>query len=1001
MPVADSGADGFGPRMSNGGLFLIVLGLPLLLSVLVAGWGSRLGRRVGWLALGAPLVSTAGLLALAGRASLPGRWVFEWPWIPSLGIHASFLVDGLSLFFGLVVSGMGVLVVFYATAYLDNTHRDHGRFHAYLILFMVAMLGTVLANNLMLLFVFWELTGLASFLLIGFLHGEEHSRVGARQALLVTGFTGLLLLVGLLMVRQVAGTFDLHVLLTGTGLGATEQGWLTVALGLMLLGAFGKSAQFPFHFWLPNAMAAPTPVSAYLHSATMVKLGVFLCARLFPLFVGNALWAPLLSWVAFGTMLLGALGALWSHDLKALLAYSTVSQLGYLIGYYGLGPTAGVEYDYLHILNHVFYKGCLFMVAGVVIHSTGVQDIRRLGGLGRRMPVVGATCALAAATMAGLPGTTGFLSKELMLHEIFGALANHGALGAYAIVCVGLTSVVKVAFSLRLFSHVFLGRPSAEAMAHYHAPSWALQLPPALLALAAVVLGVAPGWLDGMFVALRVAGLHQAPAPLAVWHGLTPELLVSVGVVLGGLGLYAVGQRTRWAWGELPRWLQLDVLFEQLLQGLGKTAKGLTRGLGADRPLVYLPVLLVFLLVVVGGRTAAALVNAWREGGGAALGRGGAGSVAGVCGESDRAGGGGRGGVAALDHAAHLAVGGRFSHHLLLRAVPGPRPRVDADPGRSGNAGAGAGVARAFPAFGGGGRTHAESLGGPEGLQPGRVAGRGRVDDQPGAVDDLAPASGPARPVVHGAHARTGRGWEHREHDSGGLPRIRHPGRDHGAGDCDARGAGVVDAVQANAGGVSGRSAGPAGAGDTAWRAGRMKGPESTIFNTVARLVFFLVNVFALYLLLRGHNLPGGGFIAGLVSAISLVLLSLGLGVEAMHRILRFDPVRVAAVGLGVAVLTGLAPGLVGRPFLEHFQGHWRGVPWLYELHVGTPLLFDVGVYLVVLGITCKMVFVFTKSTQGLRILVQEEEARYSSPVEQPIETVPGRDEGREAAHAD
>lgn len=623
MPVADSGADGFGPRMSNGGLFLIVLGLPLLLSVLVAGWGSRLGRRVGWLALGAPLVSTAGLLALAGRASLPGRWVFEWPWIPSLGIHASFLVDGLSLFFGLVVSGMGVLVVFYATAYLDNTHRDHGRFHAYLILFMVAMLGTVLANNLMLLFVFWELTGLASFLLIGFLHGEEHSRVGARQALLVTGFTGLLLLVGLLMVRQVAGTFDLHVLLTGTGLGATEQGWLTVALGLMLLGAFGKSAQFPFHFWLPNAMAAPTPVSAYLHSATMVKLGVFLCARLFPLFVGNALWAPLLSWVAFGTMLLGALGALWSHDLKALLAYSTVSQLGYLIGYYGLGPTAGVEYDYLHILNHVFYKGCLFMVAGVVIHSTGVQDIRRLGGLGRRMPVVGATCALAAATMAGLPGTTGFLSKELMLHEIFGALANHGALGAYAIVCVGLTSVVKVAFSLRLFSHVFLGRPSAEAMAHYHAPSWALQLPPALLALAAVVLGVAPGWLDGMFVALRVAGLHQAPAPLAVWHGLTPELLVSVGVVLGGLGLYAVGQRTRWAWGELPRWLQLDVLFEQLLQGLGKTAKGLTRGLGADRPLVYLPVLLVFLLVVVGGRTAAALVNAWREGGGAAWGEAG------------------------------------------------------------------------------------------------------------------------------------------------------------------------------------------------------------------------------------------------------------------------------------------------------------------------------------------------------------------------------------------
>lgn len=598
-------------------LFL-ALGLPLLLSPVLGPLGRVLGRRVGWVAFAAPVLSTAALLWLATQTGLPGARVLEFAWIPSLGIHLAFLLDGLSLFFALIVSGMGVLVFWYANFYLDDHYRHHGRFYAYLTLFMAAMLGTVLANNLMLLFVFWELTGLASFLLIGFLHEDEKSRVGARQALLVTGFTGLLLLAGVLMVRQVTGTYALDVLLRD-GLPAGEhRAWLTAALLLMLLGAFGKSAQFPFHFWLPNAMAAPTPVSAYLHSATMVKLGVFLCARLFPLFVQNDLWAPLLSWVAFGTMVLGAVLALLSHDLKAILAYSTVSQLGYLIGYYGLGPLRGVEYDYLHILNHVFYKGSLFMVAGVVIHSTGLQDIRQLGGLGRRLPWLAAACAVSAATMAGVVGTTGFLSKEMMLKEIFAAMPAHGTLGAYATGCVLVTSVVKVAFATRFFTHVFLGPEPEAVKARFHAPPWALQWPPLVLAAAALVFGLAPALLDSLLDAFTVAGLHQPADPLALWHGVTLELLVSTGVLVLGAGLYGFGQRTRWRWARIPSALRLDDFFEAGLGALAKFTKWLTRALQAERPVSYLPVVLGFLLIVVGGVAARVLMPALRDGTGAA-----------------------------------------------------------------------------------------------------------------------------------------------------------------------------------------------------------------------------------------------------------------------------------------------------------------------------------------------------------------------------------------------
>lgn len=579
---------------------LLALGLPLLGSPLLVLAGRKLGPRVGWLALAFPLISTGALLALAANIDLPGRVVIERPWVPSLGLNLSFLVDGLSVFFGLVVSGMGCLIVFYAILYLGHDHEHLGRFYCYLVLFMGAMLGTVFANHLVLLFIFWELTGVASFLLIGFLHGEAGSRIGARQALLVTASTGLAMFVGLVLIQQVTGTASLADLLANKLPWAQHGPALTVAMVLVLVGAFGKSAQFPFHFWLPNAMAAPTPVSAYLHSATMVKLGVFLVARFYPLFIEHPWWAPLLTVIAFTTMALGAVLALLSHDLKAILAFSTVSQLGYLIGYYGLGPANGVEYDYLHILNHVFYKGALFMIAGIVAHAAGIRDIRQLGGLFRRMPLLGITTLVAAATMAGIPGTTGFLSKEMMLKEIFEAMRDRDALGLYATACVVLTSVVKVAFSVRLFANIFLGTKPEPVRQNFHAPSVWMQLPPVLLAVCALVLGIFPGLLDAPLRALAVEGLNR-PQHLALWHGFTKELVVSSLVVALGFGLYWFGEKTNWRWHNMPRWLRFDTAFEAGIEAFSKFTKTVTRVLCSDQPVHYLPIVVTFFVALVGG----------------------------------------------------------------------------------------------------------------------------------------------------------------------------------------------------------------------------------------------------------------------------------------------------------------------------------------------------------------------------------------------------------------
>lgn len=576
---------------------LLLIFLPAVAVPLVLLSGSR-SRVLPAAIAGTPIaVSLALILQFGLTAGTQPQEVYTVPWISSLGVDLTFLVDGLSLFYGGVICGIGLLICWYASQYLEEDAPNRRKFYAFLLIFVTAMLGTVFSDSLLLLFVFWELTGVASFLLIGYWHETEEARNGARRALLITAATGLCLLAGIIMIGLAGGTYSLREL-TAMDWSQVERGstWMTWALVLTALGIFGKSAQFPFHFWLPGAMAAPTPVSAYLHSATMVKLGVFLTARLYPVLGDVDIWMPLLGGIGFFTMLLGAFLALRSNDLKALLAYSTISQLGFLIGFYGLGPVIGIRLDFLHVMSHVLYKAALFMVAGIVDHCTGTRDIRKLGGLGRLMPVTATTAAIGAAALAGIPLTTGFISKESLLTDLVRLSESAPLEAGLFLGAVVLSAILTVTVAARFFIKVFLGKEPKGL--HFHAPGWGIQFPPLLLAIGVLVFGTFPGLLKGPINYLAVAGLHEAPIEkLALWHGFNLELFISLGVFALAALLYLWADRTEWRWTTIPRWLRFDEAFDRGLDWLARFSKKLTLGLQADWPPAYLPIVIIFLLV--------------------------------------------------------------------------------------------------------------------------------------------------------------------------------------------------------------------------------------------------------------------------------------------------------------------------------------------------------------------------------------------------------------------
>lgn len=511
----------------------------------------------------------------------------EIPWLPALGMNLVIRMDGFAWMFCMLVLGIGSLVVLYARYYMSPADPVP-RFFAFFLAFMGAMAGVVLSGNLIQLAFFWELTSLFSFLLIGYWHHRKDARRGARMALTVTGTGGLALLAGLLVLGHIVGSYDLDRVLAAGDQVRAHPLYLT-ALVLVLLGALTKSAQFPFHFWLPHAMAAPTPVSSYLHSATMVKAGVFLLARLWPVMGGTEPWFWIVGGAGLATLLVGGYAAMFQHDLKGLLAYSTLSHLGLITLLLGLNSPLAAVAAVFHIMNHATFKASLFMAAGIVDHESGTRDIRRLSGLRHMMPITATLAMVASAAMAGVPLLNGFLSKEMFFAET--VFLDAAPVVRWALpLAATVAGMFSVAYSLRFTVDVFWGPPANDLPHTPHEPPHWMRVPVELLVLACLVVGTLPAWSVGQYLeaaARPVVGGALPAFSLAVWHGLNTPFMMSVVALAGGVLLYRLLRAQREA-GRIdapPLMHRIDGrrLFEALLTLLTAGARAGRQGLSTRR----------------------------------------------------------------------------------------------------------------------------------------------------------------------------------------------------------------------------------------------------------------------------------------------------------------------------------------------------------------------------------------------------------------------------------
>ena len=571
-------------------LLLLVLGM--LLALLLRRFPLS-NPQAGWLLSVFPFAAFLSLLITYSRAH---PQTFSVPWIPALGLNFSLYLDGLSVLFGLIITGIGTLVVIYAGQYFGS-EASAWRFYTYILLFMLAMLGLVLAGDLITLFLFWEGTSVSSFLLIGYKYKDEAARKGAFKSLFITGGGGIAMLVGFLFIISISGSADFETILASGDL-LRASPLYPILFTLTAFGAFTKSAQFPAHIWLPEAMSAPTPASAFLHSATMVKAGVYLLARLNPALGGTDTWFWTLSILGLTTMLAGAYLGVKQNDLKPLLAYSTISQLGVLMALIGQDTAIAFKALVISILAHALYKSALFMTAGIIDHETGTRDLRKLGGLRRKMPILFGIAGIAALSMAGLPPLFGFLAKETLL-----ASATHPSLPAVISAIFPLTTVLAGALILLqaalLVWDVFLAPPAdPQHPAYGHDPRWGFWLAPALPALLSLLIGLTP--VEPAFLANFLAEAAKAAygakvkVSLALWTGINVPLLLSMAAVSLGLALFWQRSRIRPALMAFLPNLTVNALFDGTLVGLDWLSKAAVR-LQGGRLRVYLSIMILSL----------------------------------------------------------------------------------------------------------------------------------------------------------------------------------------------------------------------------------------------------------------------------------------------------------------------------------------------------------------------------------------------------------------------
>jgi len=517
-------------------------------------------------------------------------------WFPALDINMAFYLDGLSLTFALLITGIGTFILIYAGGYLKG-HEFLGRFYLSVIMFMASMLGVVLADNLLALFVFWELTSFTSYLLIGFNNEKADSRAAALQALLITGSGGLAMLAGAIMMGIAAGTMSISEIISQGDLIRTHS-WYPAILILIAAGAFTKSAQFPFHFWLPGAMAAPTPVSAYLHSATMVKAGVYLLARLNPTLGDTDMWFYMVAGFGAVTMLIGGWLALVYTDLKRVLAYSTVMALGTITMLIGMGHDYALKAAAVFIVGHSLYKGALFMVAGSIDHEAGTRDVKLLGGLRKLMPVTAAAAAIAALSMGGIPPMLGFIGKEL----VYEASLSATNLSLIFIIMAVLANMAVVASSAIVAIRPFYGEEK-HTPKHAHEAPVSMWIGPIILASLGLIIGLFPGLADRSLFSSTTSAIVNTDVSyyLSLWHGINIPLILSVVTLLGGLAIFKIWDplRESSAMQAYGRWFAgaPEAGYDNTVNGMLSFAKWQTNTLQSGYLHVYMSALILITVV--------------------------------------------------------------------------------------------------------------------------------------------------------------------------------------------------------------------------------------------------------------------------------------------------------------------------------------------------------------------------------------------------------------------
>ncbi|MDO4581678.1 MAG: proton-conducting transporter membrane subunit [Bacillota bacterium] len=551
-------------------MLFVVVAAPFVLAIILAFFGKYLGNKIGWFALPMPVLVFGYFFTQIANVRAGSGPSFFYQWLPSFGINLSFSVNGLGLLFALLISGVGMIVFWYSIGYLSHKERLNN-FYCFILIFMGAMIGVVTSANLMMMYLFWELTSFSSFLLIGFWYEQERPRYGAQKSLFITVIGGFAMFAAFVLMGNIAGSFELPAVLAAAPAIKASPLYVWIVL-LILLGAFTKSAQIPFHIWLPDAMEAPTPISCYLHSATMVKAGIYLLAVMTQILGDTALWFGIVSGVGIGSLIWGSYRAMKMNDLKAILANSTISQLGLIIALVGYGSQAAFAAALFHLLNHSAFKGSLFLVTGMVDHATGTRDIRRLSGLAKVMPVTAVFAAMGAAAMAGLPPFNGFLSKEMFLESslevVNGNLAFLGGAAWLFPAIAVIGSVFTFVYCCVILFRVFIvGDVPHDLPHHPHEPEKMMLVPTGILVSLTLVIAVFPNWFAENLLApaiLAVSG-EAAHLHIAFWHGFNLPLICTLIIIGAGTLIYLNFDKWKAAISRMPKLISSNDIYDWLI----------------------------------------------------------------------------------------------------------------------------------------------------------------------------------------------------------------------------------------------------------------------------------------------------------------------------------------------------------------------------------------------------------------------------------------------------